>query len=107
MSAGIEFKMGQKVTGTSDAGGGKLTLSYEAVKDGKAGEISADIVLVATGRRPVTGACLLLPSCHSQRAYLATTASVRDAGQLVDTSKLHVLWNGSCGLCQAWALQAW
>lgn len=48
--------MGQKVTGTSDAGGGKLKLTYEAVKDGAAGEITADIVLVATGRRPVTGA---------------------------------------------------
>ena len=47
--------MGQKVTGTSEAANGKLTLSYEAVKDGKAGEMTADIVLVATGRRPVTG----------------------------------------------------
>lgn len=51
----MEFKLGQKVTGTSDAGNGKIKLSYEAVKDGKAGEITADIVLVATGRRPVTG----------------------------------------------------
>lgn len=51
---GINFKMGQKVTGTSEAANGKLTLLYEAVKDGKAGEMTADIVLVATGRRPVT-----------------------------------------------------
>jgi pyruvate/2-oxoglutarate dehydrogenase complex dihydrolipoamide dehydrogenase (E3) component len=53
--SGIEFKLGQKVTGTSEGANGKLALTYEAVKDGTPGEISADVVLVATGRRPVTG----------------------------------------------------
>lgn len=51
---GLEFKLGQKVTGT-EVSGDRVTLKYEAVKDGKASEITADIVLVSTGRRPVTG----------------------------------------------------
>lgn len=50
---GLEFKLGQKVTGT-EVSGDRVTLKYEAVKDGKASEITADIVLVSTGRRPVT-----------------------------------------------------
>jgi lysine/ornithine N-monooxygenase len=68
--AGIEFKMGQKVTGTSDAGGGKLKLTYEAVKDGAQGEITADIVLVATGRRPVTG----VSTCCTDTRYNESNA---------------------------------
>ena len=72
--SGIDFKMGQKVTGTSEAANGKLTLSYEAVKDGKAGEMTADIVLVATGRRPVTGSTSPLahavPSKQSPALYV-------------------------------------
>lgn len=50
---GLTFKLGQKVLGTEVAGD-RLKLSYEAVKDGKQGELEADIVLVATGRRPFT-----------------------------------------------------
>lgn len=50
---GINFKKGHKVLGCERAGE-RLKLSYEGVKDGKAGELEADIVLVATGRRPFT-----------------------------------------------------
>jgi dihydrolipoamide dehydrogenase len=55
---GFKFKLGNKVLGT-DTSGDQIKLSYEAVKDGKAGELEADIVLVATGRRPFTGALSL------------------------------------------------
>ena len=54
---GLTFKLGQKVTGTEEAGG-RVKLSYESVKDGKADSLEADIVLVATGRKPYTGALL-------------------------------------------------
>ena len=50
---GLDMKLGRKVTGASKARSG-VTLSVETVKDGKAEEYSADIVLVAIGRRPYT-----------------------------------------------------
>lgn len=59
---GLEFKLGQKVTGT-ERNGDRVTLKYESVKDGSASEIEADIVLVSTGRRPLTGAPLRSPCC--------------------------------------------
>lgn len=50
---GMEFKLGQKVTGVEKSGkGAKVT--FEPVKGGDAQELKADIVLVATGRRPYT-----------------------------------------------------
>ena len=52
---GIKIKTGQKVLG-ADTSGAKVTLSFEGAKDGKQASLEADIVLVSTGRRPVTGA---------------------------------------------------
>jgi pyruvate/2-oxoglutarate dehydrogenase complex dihydrolipoamide dehydrogenase (E3) component len=57
---GMNFKLGQKVLGTEEQSDGRIKLTFEATKDGKQGEAVADIVLVATGRRPYTGARLLL-----------------------------------------------
>ena len=48
---GLKFKLGAKVTG-GKAGKSGVTLSVEAVKDGKSEKMSADIVLLAIGRRP-------------------------------------------------------
>jgi dihydrolipoamide dehydrogenase len=48
---GLEFKLGAKVTGVATAGkGAKVT--FEPVKGGDAETLDADVVLVATGRRP-------------------------------------------------------
>ncbi|WP_295912504.1 dihydrolipoyl dehydrogenase [uncultured Bartonella sp.] len=50
---GIEYKIGAKVTGVEKtASGAKVT--FEPVKGGSAETLEADIVLVATGRRPYT-----------------------------------------------------
>lgn len=50
---GIEYKLGAKVTGVEKiASGAKVT--FEPVKGGDAQTLEADIVLVATGRRPYT-----------------------------------------------------
>ena len=50
---GIEYKLGAKVTGVEKtASGAKVT--SEPVKGGSAETLEADIVLVATGRRPYT-----------------------------------------------------
>lgn len=50
---GIEFKLGAKVTGVEKAkSGAKVT--FEPVKGGDAETIEADVVLVATGRKPFT-----------------------------------------------------
>lgn len=50
---GIEYKLGSKVTGVEKtASGAKVT--FEPVKGGSAETLEADIVLVATGRRPYT-----------------------------------------------------
>jgi Pyridine nucleotide-disulphide oxidoreductase len=54
---GINFLLGRKVLGADEGECGRLRLRYEGVKDGKAGEVDTDIVLVATGRRAITGAC--------------------------------------------------
>ena len=50
---GIKFKLGSKVTGAKTAKSG-VTLSVEPKAGGKAEELSADVVLVAIGRRPYT-----------------------------------------------------
>lgn len=50
---GIEFKLGVKVTGAKQAKN-EVALTYEPAKGGKAETLSADVVLVAIGRRPYT-----------------------------------------------------
>mmetsp|Transcript_23077 Transcript_23077/g.52054 ORF Transcript_23077/g.52054 Transcript_23077/m.52054 type:complete len:497 (-) Transcript_23077:278-1768(-) len=50
---GIKFKLGTKVTGAT-VEGGKVKLTVEDVKKGKASELEADACLVAIGRRPYT-----------------------------------------------------
>merc|ERR1712066_721575 len=50
---GIKFKLNTKVTGAQKTGG-KIKVSVEGVKDGKAEEMDADVLLVCVGRRPYT-----------------------------------------------------
>lgn len=50
---GIDFKLGQKVTGVEKAAKG-ATVTYEPKAGGATETLTADIVLVATGRRPYT-----------------------------------------------------
>ncbi|MEW9613698.1 dihydrolipoyl dehydrogenase [Shinella sp. S4-D37] len=50
---GMEFKLGAKVTGVEKAGSG-AKVTYEPVKGGEAATIEADVVLIATGRKPYT-----------------------------------------------------
>jgi dihydrolipoamide dehydrogenase len=50
---GMEFKMGAKVTGVAKAKKG-ATVTFEPVAGGAAETIDADVVLVATGRKPYT-----------------------------------------------------
>ena len=50
---GMDFKLGAKVTGVEKSGEG-AKVSFEPVKGGDAQTIDADIVLIATGRKPFT-----------------------------------------------------
>jgi dihydrolipoamide dehydrogenase len=50
---GMEFKLGAKVTGVEKSGAG-AKVTFEPVKGGAAETIEADVVLVATGRKPFT-----------------------------------------------------
>lgn len=50
---GIEYKLGAKVTGVEKTASG-AEVTFEPVKGGDAQTLEADIVLVATGRRPYT-----------------------------------------------------
>jgi len=50
---GIKFNLGAKVTGVKKSGKG-AEVTFEPVKGGDAQTISADVVLVSTGRRPYT-----------------------------------------------------
>ena len=50
---GMTFKLGSKVTGVAKKGKG-AEVTFEPVKGGDAETVAADIVLVATGRRPYT-----------------------------------------------------
>jgi dihydrolipoamide dehydrogenase len=50
---GMEFKLGAKVTGVEKSGKG-AKVSFEPVKGGDTETIDADIVLIATGRKPYT-----------------------------------------------------
>jgi len=51
---GMEFKLGAKVTGVEKAGKDGAKVSFEPVKGGDTETIDADIVLIATGRKPFT-----------------------------------------------------
>ncbi len=51
---GLEFKMGAKVTGVIKKDGGGASVSFEPVDGGAAQTLDADVVLVATGRKPFT-----------------------------------------------------
>lgn len=50
---GLKFKLNTKVMAARKEGG-KIKVSVEGVKDGKAEEIDADVLLVCVGRRPFT-----------------------------------------------------
>ena len=50
---GIDFKLGAKVTGVEKSGSG-AKVTFEPVKGGDAATIDADVVLIATGRKPYT-----------------------------------------------------
>lgn len=50
---GITFKLGQKVTGVEKSGKGAV-VSFEPVKGGVTEQLTADVVLIATGRKPYT-----------------------------------------------------
>ena len=50
---GFNFALGSAVSGVKTSRG-KSTVSYKRLKDGSSQEIEADIVLVATGRKPYT-----------------------------------------------------
>jgi dihydrolipoamide dehydrogenase len=50
---GIKFNLGAKVTGVKKSGKG-AEVTFEPVKGGDAETISADVVLVSTGRKPFT-----------------------------------------------------
>ncbi len=50
---GIEFKLGAKVTGVEKSKAG-ATVTFQPVKGGIAESIEADVVLIATGRKPYT-----------------------------------------------------
>lgn len=50
---GMTFMLSTKVTGSTVANG-KVEVAYETLVDGKPGSLKAEVVLVATGRRPYT-----------------------------------------------------
>ncbi|MFC3072236.1 dihydrolipoyl dehydrogenase [Shinella pollutisoli] len=50
---GMDFKLGAKVTGVEKSGKG-ARVTFEPVKGGEATTIEADVVLIATGRKPYT-----------------------------------------------------
>ena len=50
---GMEFNLGAKVTGVEKSGAG-AKVTFEPVKGGEAQTLEADVVLVATGRKPYT-----------------------------------------------------
>ena len=50
---GIAFKLSAKVTGVANAGDG-VSVTFEPAKGGDAQSLEADVVLIATGRKPYT-----------------------------------------------------
>ncbi|MEN3793247.1 dihydrolipoyl dehydrogenase [Fulvimarina sp. MAC3] len=51
---GFEFKLGAKVTGVQKQDGGGASVTFEPAKGGESETLNADVVLVATGRKPYT-----------------------------------------------------
>ena len=51
---GLEFRMGAKVTGVARKDGGGVAVTFEPKDGGEAATLDADVVLVATGRKPFT-----------------------------------------------------
>lgn len=51
---GIKFKLNTKVVSARKEGSGRVIVNVEGVKDGKAEELEADVLLVCVGRRPYT-----------------------------------------------------
>ena len=51
---GFEFKLGAKVTGVQKQDGGGASVTFEPAKGGDSETLNADVVLVATGRKPYT-----------------------------------------------------
>ncbi|WP_040489346.1 dihydrolipoyl dehydrogenase [Fulvimarina pelagi] len=51
---GIEFKLGAKVTGVEKHDGGGASVTFEPAKGGESETLDAEVVLVATGRKPHT-----------------------------------------------------
>ncbi|XP_029637236.1 dihydrolipoyl dehydrogenase, mitochondrial [Octopus sinensis] len=51
---GLKFRLGTKVMDASEGSDGKISVSLEAVKDGKTDQMSCDVLLVCVGRRPYT-----------------------------------------------------
>jgi dihydrolipoamide dehydrogenase len=49
---GVKFLLSTKVTGSEISKDGKVQVAYESMTDGKAAKLSADVVLVSTGRKP-------------------------------------------------------
>lgn len=72
---GIDFILGAAVQGAV-VKGGKATLTYKLRKDDSEHELSADCVLVATGRRPVTAGVAAdeLKLALTERGQIATDA---------------------------------
>ncbi|HWK64633.1 MAG TPA: dihydrolipoyl dehydrogenase [Rhizobiaceae bacterium] len=75
---GVDFKLGAKVTGVEkDGKGAKVT--FEPVKGGASETIDADVVLVATGRKPYTGGLGLAEAgvAVDERGRVKTDAHLR------------------------------
>ncbi|MBB4005049.1 dihydrolipoyl dehydrogenase [Aurantimonas endophytica] len=51
---GLTFKLGAKVTDVARKDGGGASVTFEPAKGGEAETLTADVVLVATGRKPYT-----------------------------------------------------
>ncbi|UIJ71882.1 dihydrolipoyl dehydrogenase [Aurantimonas sp. HBX-1] len=51
---GLTFKLGAKVTDVARKDGGGASVTFEPAKGGEAETLAADVVLVATGRKPYT-----------------------------------------------------
>ncbi len=70
---GMVFKLGQKVTGAKASATG-VTLSFEPVAGGPAENLTADVVLLAVGRRPTTAGLNLeaVGLATDARGFIAT-----------------------------------
>ena len=74
---GLDFKLSSKVTEVKKSGKG-ARVTFEPVKGGDAETVSADVVLVSTGRRPYTeGLGLEAPGIEMERGMIRTDAHWR------------------------------